>query len=463
VGAAERRALRAIAWVALLVPAGIVEERAPTAVGENPFTLITLTRGLVPAICLIALCLRLRLLPRPQSGPEWALAAYLTVVVASSAWSLAPVSTFLKAGHLVVAYLLLVVLVRLFSSVREAMDELAAVTYVVVCLAASTALLAPEAAFTSYGGRLLSIFPALEAVVLGTVAALALGMAVAGMGPAVLSSRGARVLLGLVALCVLLLTGSRAALVFALVAVVLCSGLRWRDLTPLRVAAAVALATAAVLSPLGAILRGRLTPDALSAAVQNFGGRFPLWDDALQVVADRPLIGYGYYAGHRLGEYAERFAARGTGELPYVDGTWIETLLDVGIVGLVPLAVFGLWSAWRAVRAYDAGAVASRVALVIVLVLGVYSVQDYTLQQVGYPMVMLGVALLVTGAKARGGSVPDHPALASASSGRQGRRLRPQARVHQQEPGEVEERDRTERRLQHDAEAERRQQTHDHQ
>lgn len=396
------RLVRVLAWSGLLIPAGIIQTRDPGAVVDDPFTPVTLLRGLLPGLCLLAVLVVSRPAPRPVGSRECLLAGYLAVVVASTGWSLAPQATLLKAGHLVTAYGLLVVVTRLWPDRRQALHELTALVYAVVGLSALFGVVARERAIdtTEYlyplAGRLKSVFPEMQPVVLGMFAATAILLAVAGGGRGFLQHRAFRFGIGAVSVAVLLLTGSRAAVVMAVLGPVMCGVLRAQArVRPRTALLTIVLGTAAVLSPLGVVLRARLTTEQAPTMLVTFNGRLPMWQDALQTAADRPLHGFGYYAGHRLGEYAELFKVRvDATRPPYVDGTWAETLLDLGLLGCLTLLVFVV-QCWRVLWVgRDRSSSDDCLLLALLTLLTLYSLQDYTLQQVGYPMVLFAGALL---------------------------------------------------------------------
>lgn len=386
---------RLIAWSGLLVPVGIVQRRSPDEVVADPFTAVTLVRGLMPFVCLLLVLTLARPTLRPLGQREWLLTAYLVVVVGSTAWSLAPQATLLKAAHLCVAYVLLVVIARQWRDSEQALRQLAAIVYGVVVLALVTAALWPERATGRYNDRLVAIFPALESFVLGMLAAFAVVFVVAGVGPRWLVRRlSLRLLIGLASVVVLLQTGARIP---TLLAVFLAAGLlARRGLTGARalpLLAGVVAVIGLVFSPYGNNLRERLLEVPGSAV--TLGNRLPLWQLAVEAVADRPLVGYGYFTGHRVGPYAELFYERiDPTQFPYVDGTWPETLLDLGVVGVVVLLAFVSRSLWAGLRASWGGPLMPlRVALALLVV--VYSLMDFTVQQVGYPMILVAGLLLM--------------------------------------------------------------------
>jgi O-antigen ligase len=388
-----RVAVRVLAWIGLLLPSGVVEVRAPDQVVDDPFTPTTLFRGLLPLLCLALVLVIGRPVLRPVGSREWLVTGYLLVVFASAAWSLAPMSTLLKAVHLAAAYALLIVLARVWRSRDQALSDIACVVYGVVLLATATAVLAGDRSRDQYSGRLVAVFPTLQAVVLGTFAALALLLVVAGAGPRLLRTLWFRVPMAVCAVIVLLLTEARAAAVLAVLGPLAYAARRGvPTATRWWFAGAVGLGAALLVSPLGASLRARF-PTSVDA-LTDFGGRVPLWQLAVEAVADRPLLGYGYFAGHRLGPYAELFYARvDPTQLPYVDGTWPETLLDLGLLGVAALLAVFVGCARHVIRGRSGDPLSwLHVCLVGFAVL--YSVQDFTLQQVGYPLAVFGGVLL---------------------------------------------------------------------
>lgn len=402
--------IRLVLWSGLVVPAGILETRSPTVVAEDPFTPITLFRGLFPGLCLLVVLLLLRrreLVLRWLSGREKLLLGYLAVVWLSAAWSLAPFLTLLKAAHLTVAYALLVLLTRCWRSRHEALTDVAWLLHAVMLAAVIGAAFTAESAFRA--GRLVGVFPALESVVLGMLAALAVVTCFSPV-PWHRVPLALRLGLGAVSTAVLLLTRTRSALVLVVLAGLLLLCLQNRARLAAAAAASLAVvATVVSLTPLGQVLWQTFLRGASTAELLTFSGRFPLWSDALQVAADRPLIGFGYFAGHRLGRYAELYALR-YGNAPYVDGTWAETLLDLGLLGIAVLAVFVLGCCLQVWRTRVPGDSASALHLALLAMLVVYSVQDFTVQQVGYPMaVMAGLLLAPTGRRRVSPPSPEPP------------------------------------------------------
>jgi O-antigen ligase len=396
-----------LCWLGLLLPPAIVRPRSGPEIAEDPFTLLSLAKGGLPAVLLLAALILARPRLAPRDVREVWLGAYLAFAVASSLWSVAPVPTLLKAGSLVVAYGLLVLLVRTWRSPRQGLDQLATVVYALLLAGAAGAVLVPELAFDSFR-RLHLVLPAVHAVPLGMVGAVGMISAAAGLGLSFLGRLPWRVGLFALSTAVMLLTQTRTAVGVAIVGLLaLVAFSLGRRAAAVLLAALVAGVVLVAVSPLGQPLTERFVRGQSMAELASLNNRLPMWGDAVAAWESRPLTGLGYYSGHRFGPYAERFAERHpwmAEEMPtegdeaafaYIDGTWIETLLNLGLVGLLLLAGFtvaGAVHAWR-YRATSGGS--GRLALLAGV--GVHSVLDFTIQSVGYPMVVLAVLLLLPG------------------------------------------------------------------
>lgn len=124
-----------------------------------------------------------------------------------------------------------------------------------------------------------------------------------------------------------------------------------------------------------------------------------MWAIALEAWSSRPLLGYGYYAGHRYGPYADNLSSLGrhhSAESAFIDGAFIETLVDTGVVGLITLVLM----VWFGVRNLVVVGLQERalgaVALPVVLVLLVDAVMSYSLQTPSYQGIFF-LALLLGG------------------------------------------------------------------
>lgn len=388
---------RWIAWAGLLGPAAVVLDRSGEAILENPLAPVALVRGLGPALALLVAVLLSRTPLRPIDQREWALSTYLTVVVLSVMWSVAPVTTLLKAGHLVIAYGLLVVLSRQWRSRSDALNEIAIVVYLLIGATALGAVAAPDSAFPV--SRLSAVWPPMHPVTVGMFAMVGTVMLAAGAGPRLLRSRRwLRAVAVLMMIAMLLLTRTRSVLLLtplALLAYFVLQG-RWRVIRASVGAAVIALA-AVCLSPRRGDVWAALTRGGGGDQLLTLNDRLPQWSDVFQVIIQRPIRGFGYYAGTRFGPYADRFSNRyGGGEAVVLDGTWASTLLELGAVGVVVLGLFVVTS-FATIARHDRGPENYRAAhLALMSVLLIFSVIELTFEQVGYHLIVAGSIALGT-------------------------------------------------------------------
>lgn len=94
---------------------------------------------------------------------------------------------------------------------------------------------------------------------------------------------------------------------------------------------------------------------ARADSIQNLSGRTALWDDALQAIDNRPILGYGFTMGS-LGLSKNRSRSVGDEEVPRLlaretlHNGYLQCILDAGVLGLVfycAAIVATIWRAWR--------------------------------------------------------------------------------------------------------------------
>lgn len=412
-----------VVWLGLLAPLLVSERRAASEIVADPVTPVTLFRGVTPVVCLLAAVMLLRPRLWPQHRGEWLAIAYISVAVASTLWSVAPSATVLKAGVQAAVFGLVIVLARIWDSVEKACGAVVTVAQGLVGASLAGAVVAPRSAFDHYyywGGpfRLRGLLPEIHPVPLGWLALLALMGALSGLGTWRWQRRlPSRLLLACASLAALLLAQTRAAWAGAMIAAAAYAAMRNRKRL-LLVLAGVLASSALVLSWMPTVwdrLKWILTRGQGFDNLVSLGDRADLWKQALESWMRRPLHGYGYYAGHRYGPYAEAFGGvRGdsgsTVEHAYIDGAYIETLVDLGILGVVPLALLALLAVRSGVRRVAAGTPSTRtvVALLIVASLLTDSLLSYSWQTPSYQGILLLLIVLAFHADEANQSLEPH-------------------------------------------------------
>jgi O-antigen ligase len=152
---------------------------------------------------------------------------------------------------------------------------------------------------------------------------------------------------------------------------------------------AVLFLTPSLLTQLHAFLERGQT----AQGIDTLSGRTVIWEAAHQTWLQHQWFGLGFYSGHRLG-------ISGLQEnQSNIDNTWLETLVDVGILGMVPLALFVLTGFWRLVRSRELEGDVRLWAIGASLYAIAISFVNPTIQQPGPGSVVLGVLLLAMGPK----------------------------------------------------------------
>ncbi|HEX9050432.1 MAG TPA: O-antigen ligase family protein [Anaeromyxobacter sp.] len=285
----------------------------------------------------------------PSGALGAALAVYLALLVASIGWSAEPEITVRR----VVAFLMMAIAAlgaaRLFPA--DALVSFAlfgSTVYLVVAVVAEVA----TGAFHPFadGYRLSGIFHP------NTVGAFCVMLVTAAAHsdrwrgrP---SRRAAVILAGAI---VLLLTRSRSALGGLLIAMTFTWMIAARLPRKLFALAAAAWLALAALFLLG----DRLVPSVRDAVLmsrsdsrlETLGGRTALWDMLLSYSADRPVLGYGL-GGFWSARHVEEIYRAQRWPVAEAHSTYVELLLDAGVVGLAVYVIVLVAALWRAGRSW---------------------------------------------------------------------------------------------------------------
>jgi O-antigen ligase len=375
--------------VGLLAPVAVQQDRTSTQITSAPVTGLAVIQGMVPVACVaVALLLVRPTSLRPSATELWA-AVFLTAAAVSTLWSVSPQITLLKAMQLAIAYLLVLLWVRL-SPGRDLVARLGLLVHAVLLAVVAGLILSPGSAVVPIAGadptpRLRGIFPVIAPDLLGFMAVIGLLYLASKVGPSWTLRLGVRVGLAATYVLVLLLTRARISLALLVIAllVLMVQDARRRTrlglLLPL-----IGLAALCVLS----LYAGRITTfvsrGESSQALSTLTGRTVTWHQAEQAWAQRPLTGYGFYAGHRLGIVSSI-------EAQNLDSMWIETLLDVGLIGTVPLAGLLIAGAFAVGRRR---APSRQLAVAIYATALASSFVNPSLQEPNYTMVVFATVLL---------------------------------------------------------------------
>lgn len=301
-------------------------------------------------------------------------------------------ASLLKSAVLVSVLLAMSRLVRMYDSAAEVIVALTGFVHAVLLAGAVQILFFKSDVYavsdTSVDGlsRLNLIIPSVSANPLAFVGVAGVLSCALGVAPRWLHFNIAvrNALMGLY-VYEIYLTRTRSALVVGLVIVALTLIVRARR-HPLS-----SVSTVVVFVVGGLLLMPSLLPQLhtflqrgqTTQSIDTLSGRTVIWDAALQVWHQYPMFGLGYYTGHRLGIPGLQQ------DQSNIDNTWLETLVDVGVVGFVPLALFALSGLFRLFRAKglrgDARLWAGSTALYVVGI----SFINPTMQQPGAPQVVI--------------------------------------------------------------------------
>ncbi len=177
-------------------------------------------------------------------------------------------------------------------------------------------------------------------------------------------SSKACIIFGIGTIC-LLMTKSRTSLVAMAFGVIAMQGIRFRGRQRLvLVTGAIgALASATlVLSLVGGQMQSRMgTAAAMGRTddISSLTGRLPLWEELVDTIGERPIVGHGYLA-FWTPEQVEYLGDLFKWEVPHGHNMYLDVLIDCGMIGLLLFLLVFLVGAQTAARHFrltgDAGA-----------------------------------------------------------------------------------------------------------
>jgi O-antigen ligase len=287
--------------------------------------------------------------------PEVAITSFLLFAVGSTLWSISPSVTLLKCVPLFFAYLCCMRLPSFYSSGRDVIRGVVTTAHVVLIGALIQFVLLPS---QTYSGsiddpvaRFHTSIPAISSNLLGLVVAIGLAGILLKVGPSWTIRAPWSILLVLFYVGILIAGRSRIVTVAAVVVAVAALFVAMHRSTLTAILGWFVITF--VLCLFGWAVQSKEVTEALSVfalrgqdahGIGTLTGRTTIWDLAMIAWRQEPIVGYGYYAGHRL-ELSRMFALfQGYSN---VDNTWIETLVDLGVIGTFALASYAFFGLVR--------------------------------------------------------------------------------------------------------------------
>lgn len=372
--------------------------------------------GLLAVIVAMA-ALSLRLDIRWLTRWEWILLAFGGLALASTVWSPISFVTLVRAVQLLTLLGLAIVAMRTLGpdGTFRALTWSVAVYVVVMALLAATVPAASGVREVSYevGGRFswFGVHPILAATLAGLGAALLIAEGLYVPRERWTRLAGVPVIVLVAPLIVVLLAARARGPLIAFAAAVLVLVLRrfsrpW--LATLALGFSVMAAIGLVAFNTGMVLETWLRDSALSdnPAIEyltrgntleyltTLGGRTELWGEIVQLVVERPIVGWGYAASREI--VLERVPWAG-----YAHNAFVQTLVDLGVVGTALI-----WAAVLAATVADllkrrwagspAGAVRGRVFVALVFTLVLSIVSESFAGAPGYELLLVFSAVLAS-------------------------------------------------------------------
>lgn len=334
-----------IAVLILLFAALLWRSRGFDELQTDPLSLEKLPRIAGPAIvCLIVFTTPLRRLVRFYlSGPMVLCGITAVLMLASAAWSSAPLFTLFKASEFAAGYLGagLLALSSNFYETKRRMESLA-VSYMVLHLLAAWfgAVVAGQEALLPTSSpvvpfQLRGVYPVVNPNSLGIMAALValydvavsrkIGLIVTGrFGLALLSmlvaqSRTSWIVLTISSCCIAIVQRRKRLLALMIVLGVLV----------------VASASAQWL------IHDYLRRGSTDANIESLSGRTLMWKAAMKTFSESPLVGSGYASAARIDVLD---SAMQLSDVSSLHNAWVDLLVGVGVLGTLPIAMAIIWS-----------------------------------------------------------------------------------------------------------------------
>jgi len=398
-------------WLMLFVSALVFRARDLTTIRQTPVNAWALYRIVLVSLAGLALAARLALrrpnwLPSLFRGLLGALAVYGMVSLASTLWSVYPAWTFYKALEYLVDLAVIAAVLAAAPSTESYKSFMDWTWFIFGGLLVTVwlgALVWPERAFLESGGqfspRLTGVFPVLDQNSVGDLAAVLALVALARLasGGRIRPGRAFYSAALFALLITLVFSQTRGAIVGFLLAMILVL-LFSKRLATLALLSALVLLLAS-FGVTGKLLQGYWQRGDRPEDLQAYSGRLTLWQLAWEKMQDRPVLGFGAYAGGRFGALRKVEDTSLSSAL----NAYVEIALGTGLLGLVPVvvALAGTWRVlFRAASQFSFCLSERALAVEAVGVLTVITVRSFfTVQFVWHPsldfLAVLGYAELL--------------------------------------------------------------------
>ena len=328
-------------------------------VQQNPVNGLNLVRiGLIAVAGCIAIMTAIqgRMAHRPwrsPGSPLLSLLGYSTIALGSATYASLPLVSAGKALEFVVDVVAFIVLSTLVTSedVLRYWNLFWLILALMVAGVCISAGLNPTSGFEYQVGAMFPILtgwcPSLHPNTLGQFSAT---LAVIGMSRLLARWKVAcghekMLWFSVFSLGVLAMIGAQARTSLASFGVAFLAILIWYRQTGMLLAGAIAGLLVA-LSDFGGVFMNFVRRGQDSELLTTLSGRTYYWQEAWDMFRESMLTGHGFYTAHRL-DLTERFRVL---DLSTVDNTYLEVLLDVGIIGIIPFLlalILLLAAAWR--------------------------------------------------------------------------------------------------------------------
>lgn len=336
-----------LCWILMFCSGFVFRTRDADSIRESPLDLWAVYRVALVAIVLAIILARTGLTPIVDSLRKGALGwltIYALFAITSTAWSVFPAWTAYKAGEYFIDVALLAAILVELRSLSD-LKSLYDCTWVLLAfLLASVWLgvvLAPGEAVVRgigvTGVQIYGVIPTLSANSVGDLGATLAIVSISRMLRPNSAKRSMYAVLMCLSLLTLACSQTRSALTgFIAASLVMLLVARRIGMFSFASLGAVYLL---LLSNAGALFQAYFVRDQSTEMFMSLSGRVTWWEFAWQKYLERPLIGFGAYAGGRFASMAEF----GSGMTSSLHNTYMEVLLGSGPIGVFLIVTLVLW------------------------------------------------------------------------------------------------------------------------